>query len=102
MYILNVTVHLDETFRQNGVIWLQECFIPQMMKTDKFIEMIMTRVMVPEQNGGSTYSIQFKTKNKAQLKAYYLENDAQIFRAFRTFGNQMVFFRTEMEVIQQQ
>lgn len=73
-----------------------------MMETDKFIEMVMTRVMIQEQNGGSTYSIQFKTKNKAQLKAYYLENDAEIFRTFRAFGDKLVFFRTEMEVIQQQ
>ncbi len=102
MYILNVTLHIEDRIHQEGMKWVKTRFIPQMMNTNKFAEVLLTRVMVREETGGSTYAIQFKATSKALLKAYYREDDAAIFREFKKFGEQIVFFRTEMEVLDPQ
>lgn len=100
MYILNVTLNIDDRIHATGMKWIKEYFIPAMMATDKFTEALLTRILVHEENGGKTYAVQFRTANKAYLKAYYREDDASIFREFRKFGEQLVFFRTEMEVLE--
>ena len=99
MYILNVTINIEDSIHQSGIIWVKEAFIPKMKATQQFVEVLMSKVLVREETGGKTYSIQFKAPNKAALKAYYQNHDAQIFRGFRQFGDKIVFFRTEMEVL---
>lgn len=104
MYILNVTINIEDSIHQSGITWVKEEFIPKMKATQQFVEVLMSEVLVREvlvreETGGKTYSIQFKAPNKAALKAYYQNHDAQIFRGFRQFGDKIVFFRTEMEVL---
>lgn len=99
MYILNVTLNIEDGFLREGMKWVKTRFIPKMMDTDKFVAVQLTHVRVHEETGGKTYAVQFTAENKALLKAYYREDDATIFREFRKFGEQIVFFRTEMEVL---
>lgn len=99
MYILNVTINIEDSIHQSGITWVKEEFIPKMKATQQFVEVLMSKVLVREETGGKTYSIQFKAPNRAALKAYYQNHDAQIFRGFRQFGDKIVFFRTEMEVL---
>ena len=74
-----------------------------MLATGKFLEAKMSRVMVQEETGGTTYSIQYGLKDKAALEAYFQE-DAERLRGdgSERFGDKFVAFRTEMEVLDYQ
>jgi len=79
---------------------MKETHIPDVLATGKFLKAKMCRVLVEEDMGGITYSVQFTTKDKATLEKYYAE-DAPRLRQDVThlFSNQFVSFRTELEVI---
>ena len=57
-------------------------------------------VLVEEEMGGTTYSIQYTTDSKETLQKYY-DEDAPRLRdeGFRLFGEKMLAFRTELELI---
>ena len=61
MYIYNVTVNIEETIHDEWVRWMNEEHIPEMLATGKFTKALMTKVLVEEEMGGVTYSIQYTT-----------------------------------------
>jgi len=74
-----------------------------MLATKKFLGAKVCKVMVEEETGGTTYSIQYRIKNKETLELYYKE-DAEKMRneGNRLFPNKFVAFRTELEIINEQ
>jgi chromosomal replication initiator protein len=58
------------------------------------------KVLVEEDMGGTTYSIQYTTDSKETLQRYY-DEDAPRLReeGLRLFGDKMLAFRTELELI---
>ena len=100
MYIYNVTVNIEDSAHENWLEWMQHKHIPDMLATGKFSKAKMTRVVVEEEMGGTTYSIQYTTKNKETLEAY-LNTDADKLReeGDALFGGKYVAFRTELEVV---
>lgn len=99
MIIYNVTINIDESAHDDWLIWIKE-HIPQVLGTGKFMEAKLTRVLVEEEKGGVTYSIQYKAPSREALDAYYKE-DAERLRAdgLKRFADKMLAFRTELEVI---
>jgi phosphoribosylamine-glycine ligase len=82
------------------MIWMQHKHIPEMLATGKFSSARMVRVLIEEEMGGTTYSVQYTTDSKETLEKYYQE-DAPKLRdeAVKLFGDKMLSFRTELEVI---
>ena len=103
MLIYNVTINIDESIHDEWLIWMRDKHIPDMLKTGKFSHAKMVRVLVEEDSGGGTYSIQYTTKDRKTLESYY-KHDAERLRgeAQKLFPNKFVSFRTELEVINQQ
>ena len=99
MIIYNVTVNIDDTVHDEWLAWIKE-HIPQVLATGKFIDAKLTKVLVEEELGGQTYSIQYKAHNREALDAYYAQ-DAERLRAdgLKRFADKMLAFRTELEVI---
>lgn len=99
MIIYNVTVNIDESIHQQWLTWIKE-HIPQVLGTGKFIEARLTRVLVKEEKGGITYSVQYKAPSREALDAYYKE-DAEKLQGdgLKRFADKMLAFRTELEVI---
>ena len=99
MIIYNVTVNIHDSIVDQWLVWIKE-HIPQVLATGKFSEAKLTKVLVEEQMGGQTYSIQYRAISKEALKAYY-ENDAEKLRkdGLSKFGDKMLAFRTELEWI---
>ncbi len=79
---------------------MQHKHIPEMLATGKFLSARMVRVLIEEEMGGITYSVQYATDSKEILQKYYLE-DAPALReeGAKLFGDKMLSFRTELEVI---
>ena len=100
MIIYNVTINIDETVHDKWLKWMRETHIPEVLETGKFLKAKMAKVLVEEEMGGITYSIQYTAENKEILDKYYAE-DAERMRkeVSKHFGNKFVAFRTELAVI---
>ena len=60
----------------------------------------MVKVLIDEEMGGTTYSIQFETPDKETLNQFYSEDfDGFESEARRLFGELMLTFKTELELI---
>ncbi len=99
MYIYNVTINIEETIHDKWLQWMKAEHIPAMLSTGKFSKALMTRVVVEEEMGGITYSIQYTTDNKQTLQKYYVENAAELRAQSKPFEGKFVAFRTELEII---
>ena len=102
MYIYNVTINIQEDVHDQWVEWMKKEHIPDMLNTGKFRKALMTKVMVNEEMGGVTYSVQYTAESKEMLEKYYRE-DAEALRAKTgAFKGKFVAFRTELQVISEQ
>ena len=102
MIIYNVTINIDDSVHDQWLSWMMEKHIPEMMETGKFIKAKIVKVLIVEEMGGSTYSTQYFVKDKETLEAYYKE-DAPRMReeGQRLFGDKMLAFRTELELLKE-
>ncbi|MGS2762472.1 DUF4286 family protein [Sinomicrobium sp. M5D2P9] len=100
MYIYNVTINIDEAVHDEWLVWMRDTHIPDMLATGKFKNARMLKVLVAEEMGGVTYSVQYITDSKATLEKYY-EEDAPRLRedGQKRFADKFVTFRTELEII---
>lgn len=100
MIIYNVTVNIHESVHDQWMQWMQEKHISDVLATGKFSTARMVKVLVEEDMGGITYSIQYVTDSKETLERYYQE-DAPRLRdeGHGLFGDKMLAFRTELEFI---
>jgi phosphoribosylamine-glycine ligase len=82
------------------MIWMQHKHIPEILATGKFSSARLVRVLIEEEMGGVTNSAQYTTDSKETLEKYYQE-DAPRFReeGASLFGDKMLAFRTELELI---
>lgn len=101
MYIYNVTINVDQSIHKEWMEWIKP-HIKEVIATGKFIKAKMTKVLVEEEMGGTTYSIQYTAKTMEDLQRYY-EEDAPRLRAdgLKRFADKMLAFRTELEVIEE-
>ncbi len=98
--IYNVTINIHESVHDQWFSWMQTKHITDVLATGKFTAARMVKVLIEEEMGGVTYSIQYTTDNKETLQKYY-EEDAPRLReeGLRLFGDKMLAFRTELELI---
>lgn len=99
MYIYNVTVNIEDSKHDEWLIWIKD-HIPKVLATGKFEKATLTKVLVEEEMGGQTYSIQYKSYSREALDAYYKE-DADNLRTegLKKFADKMLAFRTELQII---
>ena len=57
MYIYNVTINIDAAAHDEWLNWI-ESHITEVLNTGKFTSAKLTEVLVEEEMGGKTYSIQ--------------------------------------------
>lgn len=99
MYIYNVTSNIEEAIHEQWLTWIKE-HIPQVLSTGKFKSATLTRVLVEEEMGGVTYSVQYRATSREALDDYFrdhapaLRNDA-----IRRFGDKVLSFRTELQIV---
>ncbi len=98
-YIYNVTVNVDDSIHDEWLTWIKE-HIPQVLATGKFEKATLTKVLVDEEMGGQTYSIQYRSYSREALDAYYKE-DADRLRqdGLKRFADKSLAFRTELQVL---
>ena len=99
MIIYNVTANIDGSIHDEWLSWIKN-HIPKVLATGKFTEARLTRVLVKEEMGGVTYSIQYRAKSREDLDNYY-RYDAEKLKSegLQKFSDKMLAFRTELEII---
>ncbi|GAA0872926.1 DUF4286 family protein [Gangjinia marincola] len=102
MIIYNVTINIDEDAHDEWLAWMKQEHIPQMLATKKFIKALMSKVLVEEEMGGVTYSVQYTAKSRADLEAYYKEDAILLRSKSAPFEGKFVAFRTELEIVSEQ
>ena len=100
MILYNVTINIHDSVHDQWMQWMQEKHIGDVLATGKFSAARMVKVLVEEEMGGTTYSIQYTTDSKETLQRYY-DEDAPRLReeGLQLFGDKMLAFRTELELI---
>ncbi|MCD0470001.1 MULTISPECIES: DUF4286 family protein [unclassified Flavobacterium] len=100
MIIYNVTTNIHESVHDQWLKWMQEKHIPEILATQKFSSARIVKVLVEEEMGGITYSVQYVADNKEILERYYIEDEPRFHKeALELFADKMLSFRTELEVI---
>ncbi|OQD43607.1 DUF4286 family protein [Croceivirga radicis] len=103
MIIYNVTTNIDDSVHDEWLSWMKDIHIPAMLATKKFVEAKMCKVVVKEEMGGTTYSVQYRSIDRPTLESYYTEHAENMrLQGERLFPNKFVSFRTELEVISEQ
>ena len=100
MIIYNVTVNVDESIHSAWLKWMQNKHINDVLATGLFTNAKMVKVLVEEEMGGTTYSIQYSAESNEKLQEYYKTYAPKLREeGMRLFGDKMLAFRTELEVI---
>ena len=98
--IYNVTVKVEKDIAGNWLQWLLEEHGPQIIATNCFTKFIALKLLEYDDEESTTYAIQYFADT---IEDYhnYINQYAEQFRtrAFNTWGNKFVAFRTVMEVI---
>lgn len=103
MIIYNITINITDEAHDPWLAWLKREYIPRVLATGKFVHAKICKVLVDEEMGGTTYSIQFTAPDRQSLERYHAEDARRIQTdmALR-FEGQLVSFATELEVLHQQ
>ena len=101
MYIYNVTINIDETVHKEWLTFM-ETHILKVLNTGRFTAAKLTEVLVEEEMGGRTYSIQYTANTREDLDDYY-KHEAETLQqeSLRKFGDKMLAFRTELKLIKE-
>jgi hypothetical protein len=99
MYIYNVTINIDDAAHNEWLSWI-ESHITEVLNTGKFTSAKLTEVLVEEEMGGKTYSIQYAASTREDLDNYY-KFDAPNLRSegLKRFADKMLTFRTELKIV---
>lgn len=99
MIIYNVTLNIDDSIHKEWLVWMKE-HIPQVLATGLFSKALFTKVLVVEERGGTTYSVQYHAHSKTALEQYHEQYAHQLqSKGLERFGDKMLAFRTELELI---
>lgn len=99
MILYNVTINIEQSVHDQWLHWMQSKHINDVLATGKFTSARMVKVLV-EEEGSTTYSIQYTAENKEKLDSYYLEDAPRLRQeGLALFADKMLAFRTELQVI---
>lgn len=101
MILYNVTVNIDRGSEADWLHWMKQVHIPEVLATGMFMEnRIFKLISPPEENEGTTYSVQYFA-NSLQKLDNYLENyaPALIQKHAERYRDHFVAFRTVLELV---
>jgi len=99
MIIYNVTCNVEKHIHEQWLLWVKE-HIAQVLSTGCFSEAKLTKVLVDDGHGSITYSVQYRAISREALDSYYTQHaNALCQDAIDRFGEKVLSFRTELEII---
>lgn len=100
MLIYNTTYHVEDEVHDNFIIWIQECFIPEIGRDDVLKSPRLCRIL-SHQDSGYTYSLQWEVENSSILHRWHTEKGLKYNEEITNiFKDKVVGFPTLMEIIE--
>jgi len=100
MIVYNVTVNIDADVHDEWLAWMVDEHIPKVLATGLFIDSRMSKMLLEEEGGGITYSIQYTLESMDKMQEYEekfatdLRNETLV-----KYDGKFGAFRTMMEVV---
>ena len=99
--IYNTTFQVDINDARNFVIWLSECYIPEVEKIGKLNRPRLTQILSHQEADSECFSLQWEVEDTATLHRWHTEQGmAMNEEMMKVFKDKVVGFPTLMEVIQ--
>lgn len=99
MLIYNTTYHLEEQDEDNFIIWIKECYIPQVQKLNYLNAPRLCRILSHREEG-ICYSIQWEVESSEVLHKWYREQGSLMEKEILDlFKQRIVGFSTLLEVV---
>ena len=100
MLIYNTTFQVDDEIHDNFLIWIKECYIPEIKKHGALKSPRICRVLSHREDGTS-YSLQWEVESSGVLHRWHLEQGAKLNGELsKIFKDKVVGFPTLMEVME--
>ena len=100
MLIYNTTYQVDMADARNFVIWLSECYIPEVEKNGKLNCPRLTQILSHQEADSECFSLQWEVEDTATLHRWHTEQGMSLNEEMmKVFKDKVVGFPTLMEVI---
>ncbi len=102
MIIYNVTILIERTRKSEFLSWMRDQHIPEVLETGLFNQAIFSKLIteLDSENQGITYATQYYCENYDKLNTYYEKHADRLRKeGADKFGEDMLGFRTELEVV---
>ncbi|WP_321300019.1 DUF4286 family protein [Marinifilum fragile] len=100
MLLYNTSYLLDQEIEGVFVEWMKTKFIPLLKETCTFSYNYFCKVMVAQEDGGMTYSLQLLFKTQEQLEKYINSFEPKIKAVFNArFQNQVITFSSLLQEV---
>lgn len=100
MLIYNVTLNVSKYLTASWLQWLKNEHAPEMLKTGCFGHYRICRLLNQDDPDGETFVVQYELPNQAAYDRYMQEFAGPMQQKSKErFGDQVVAFRTLMEVL---
>ena len=100
MLIYNTTFQVDVNDARNFVIWLTECYMPEVEKNGKLSRPRLTQILSHQEPQSECFSLQWEVEDSATLHRWHTEQGMKLNEEMmKVFKDKVVGFPTLMEVI---
>jgi hypothetical protein len=100
MLIFNTTYKVSSSISNSWLEWIQLHHIPFMLADKQFSRPQIAKIVGSEDEQGVSYSVQFDIADMPTLMNWHKQNATQFQQNFqKAFGNDVQFFSTVLEVI---
>ncbi len=103
MYIYNITFHVENEIVGEWLDYLTRVFIPKMLKSKTLKSALTSKVVGSDNENGSSFSVQFYSEDKESIDKFVKTELSEILSEIhQKFSPKMVYFTTELDVIDKQ
>ncbi len=100
MVVFNITLNIDEQVENDFIHFVKESWMPLLLNEAIFSEARICKVLVEEEMGGSTYSLQITASSLEDLTHFEENKFPIIYQVLHEkFINKFVVFTTKMQLI---
>lgn len=100
MLVYNTTYHVTVADARNFVIWLNECYIPEIEKSGELKNPRILHILSHKEDDSECFSLQWEVEDSAVLHRWHTRQGARLNEEMlKVFKDKVIGFPTLMEVI---